>query len=90
VSTREAATLEALLEGVALPADKRALVRYARAQSADGKLLSLLDRLPDGEYGSLDEVGEALVPVQPSWRKPQADVPKAESGEPPGRSAYTR
>jgi Protein of unknown function (DUF2795) len=82
------AELQVLLEGVALPADKDDLLRRAREERADASTLELLERLPDREYGSLDEVGEALYPVQPvRSRSPQA--PSPESGLPPGGEAYT-
>ena len=85
-----AATLQVVLEGVPLPADKRTLIRYAREQRADERLLGRLATLPDREYSTLDEVGEELAPVQPSWRSPQADVPRPESGAPPGGDAYVQ
>ena len=52
-------------------------------------MLSLLLDLPDREYGTLDEVGEALAPVQPSGNPRQPHEPRAESGLPPGGEAYT-
>jgi hypothetical protein len=87
---QDAATLQAVLEGVPLPADRRTLIRYAREQRAEERLLGRLAALPDREYRTLDEVGEELVPVQPSWPSPQADVPRPESGEPPGGDGYVR
>jgi Protein of unknown function (DUF2795) len=89
VSIRDAAELQVLLEGVPLPAGKRELLDYARAQDAGGRLIGLLDRLPDRRYGSLDEVGEALEPVQPPRDARRMDEPRAESGIPPGGEAYT-
>src|SRR5919204_1120390 len=86
VDTRLAAELQVLLEGVPLPAQKRELVEYARGQ--DGDAARHLESLPDREYRSLDEVGEALAPVQPSRSQPDATVPHEESGEPPGGVAY--
>jgi Protein of unknown function (DUF2795) len=88
VSSR-AAEIQALLEGVPLPATKGELLRYARSENADGALAALLEAVPEREYRSLDEVGEALYPVQPSSQKPQPEQPRPESGEPPGREAYT-
>ena len=81
----EAARLQVVLEGVALPAKKRDLVEYARAQ--DGEAARLLERIPDREYRSLDDVGEALAPVQPRSSR-EAELPRAESGEPPGGDDY--
>jgi hypothetical protein len=89
VSIREAAQLQVLLEGVPLPAEKRELIDYAREQD-DHRLAGLLERLPDREYGSLDEVGEQLVPVQPERPSPDSDQPREESDLPPGGAAYTR
>ena len=83
------AELQALLEGVPLPAPKDALLDYARRQGADADALALLDSLPDEQYGSLDEVGETLHPVQPAFHKTQPHEPQPESGEPPGGEAYT-
>ncbi len=83
------AELQALLEGVDLPARKRELVHYARAQTARLELLRLLERLPEREYRSLDEVGEALEPVQPPRHQAPQRTPRAESGVPPGGEAYT-
>jgi hypothetical protein len=40
----------------------------------------LLERLPDREYKALDDVGEALAPVQPRGPDDDAEVPRAESG----------
>jgi uncharacterized protein DUF2795 len=91
VTTREAAELQVLLEGVPLPAGKQELLDYARAQDRN-QLARLLERLPESEYGSLDEVGEALEPVQPVQpHRASADArePRVESGEPPGGEAYT-
>ena len=83
---REAAQVQALLEGVPLPATKDELLAYARREdeAAAGKLRSL----PEREYRSLDEVGEELVSVQPSAREPRAALPREESGDPPGGEAY--
>jgi hypothetical protein len=88
VSIREAAQLQVLLEGVPLPADKEALIEYAREQDDHG-LAKLLERLEDREYGSLDEVGEELVPVQPERPSPDPHQPREESDLPPGGDAYT-
>src|SRR5919204_2552121 len=86
VDTRLAAELQVLLEGVPLPATKRELVAYARGQ--DGDAARYLESLPDREYRSLDEVGEALAPVQPARSRPDAAVPREESDAPPGGENY--
>ena len=85
VDTQHAVEVQTLLEGVSLPARKRELVAYARSQ--DGDAARYLESLPDREYRSLDEVGEALAPVQPSRPQPTTS-PHEESGEPPGGDAY--
>ena len=88
MSTREVAELQVLLEGVPLPASKQELMDYARAEDG-GRFAALLAQLPDREFGSLDEVGEELSPVQPERKQPDAQSPREESGKPPGGEAYT-
>jgi Protein of unknown function (DUF2795) len=83
----EVATLQTLLEGVPLPASKAELIRYARAQHGV-KPVHLLERLPDREYGSIDEVGEELVGVQPSASHDDPELPREESDLPPGGDDY--
>jgi Protein of unknown function (DUF2795) len=79
--------LQTLLEGVPLPARKRDLIRYAREQD-DHAPLDLLERLPDREYEKLDDVGEALLPVQPGASKAAAPLLREESDRPPGGDDY--
>jgi hypothetical protein len=86
VNQQRAAELQSVLEGVPLPAQKRDLLSYAREQ--DESSVADLQALPDREYSSLDEVGEALAPVQPQWPNPDVHEPRDESGEPPGGDAY--
>jgi hypothetical protein len=62
-TTQRAAELQVVLEGVPLPARKRQLVEYARRENEHAA--RDLAAIPDREYASLDEVGEALVRVQP-------------------------
>src|SRR5690348_14597398 len=88
MSTQETAELQVVLEGVSLPASKQELIDYARAEDG-GRFAPLLAQLPDREFGSLDEVGEALVSVQPEWPQPDPHQPREESGKPPGGEAYT-
>jgi uncharacterized protein DUF2795 len=83
------AELEVLLEGVALPASRDELVDYAAAQDDGNEPVAALRGLPEREYRSLDEVGEALSPVQPRRREQPAAPPRAESGDPPGHDRYT-
>ena len=82
MSTQTAALIQVVLEGVPLPATKAELVDYARSEDPD--VARLLEALPDREYRSLDEVGEALAPVQPPRSQPEAAVPREESDAPPG------
>jgi Protein of unknown function (DUF2795) len=88
MTRQEVAELQALLEGVPLPAGKQQLLDYARAEDG-ARLAPLLRRLPDREYRSLDDVAEALMPVQPERPQPDPHEPREESGKPPGGLAYT-
>jgi hypothetical protein len=87
-SFQRAAELQGLLEGVPLPATRGELIHYAVRQPGGNGFRAELERLPEREYGSLDEVGEALVSVQPDRSRAARD-PGAESGPPPGGEAYT-
>jgi hypothetical protein len=83
------AEIQVLLEGVPLPASRDQLLHHARREDGDAATLALLEGLPQREYASIDEVGEALRPVQPEPQPSQPHAPKPESGLPPGGSAYT-
>jgi hypothetical protein len=85
----EAARVQAVLEGVPLPATTRQLVAYAAAQPEGSDVAGLLRALGEREFESLDAVGEALAPVQPD-RAGRRRGPRAESGSPPGGEDYTR
>ena len=80
------AELQVVLEGISLPATKEALVEYARRH--DDEAARELESLPDREYRSLDEVGEALAPVQPRQHNEEAGLPREESDAPPGGDDY--
>ena len=80
------AELQGLLEGIALPATKDELIAYAHEQ--DASAARDLMSLPEREYRSIDDVGEALAPVQPQSSR-SSPTPHEESGEPPGGDAYT-
>ena len=86
MSTQTAALIQAVLEGVSLPTTKAKLVDYARREDPDAA--RLLEALPDREYRSLDEVGEALAPVQPPRSRREPAVPREESDLPPGGEDY--
>jgi len=86
VSIQRSAEIQVVLEGVRLPASKAELLEYARTQDVDAA--RKLESLPDRKYRSLDEVGEALEPVQPSSSGAQSAVPREESDAPPGGDAY--
>jgi hypothetical protein len=84
-----AAQLQVLLEGVPLPAEKAELLEYAVRQRAEPQVIADLRKIPDRKYGSLDEVGEALVREQPLDSEGAPPAPHEESGDPPGGDAYT-
>jgi uncharacterized protein DUF2795 len=83
----DVATLQGLLEGIDLPASKSDLISYAREQDDGTSAARLLERLPDREFRSLDDVGEALAPVQPKSSTDERQ-PKPESDQPPGGDDY--
>ena len=84
------AELQVLLEGVPLPSGRSALVQYALREGASGEQLALLRRLPERRYDNIDELAEELVGVQPPYEHEEPHSPSEESGEPPGREAYTQ
>ena len=86
----DAAVLQTLLEGVALPAEREELIRYAEREGATPTQLGMLARLPDREFETIDEVGEELVPVQPEREDEVPDAPREESGDPPGGDDYLK
>jgi hypothetical protein len=87
VNAQRSAEIQAVLEGVPLPARKSELVSYMREQ--DASFVSDLEGLPDEEFRSLDDVGRLLTLV-PTARQPDQSVPRAESGKPPGGDDYLR
>jgi len=84
------AFLDSVLSGVPLPAEKRELIAYARRQERGEEVAERLRALPDREYRTLDEAIEELERRNPrAWREPPpTELPKAESGRPPGGTAY--
>ena len=89
METSRATELQALLVGVALPAEKPALLEYAVRQRAEPAFIAALRSLPDRQYESLDEIGEELLHVQPPSEPAEPAAPHEESGAPPGGDAYT-
>ena len=81
--------LQTLLEGVDLPAEKDELIRYASREGATPTQLGLLQRLPEGEFATLDGVAEELRGVQPAREREVPHTPREESGRPPGGDDYT-
>ena len=89
MDTQRSAELQALLEGVSLPAARAELIDYVLAQEEGARFRGDLESLPDRQYETLDEVGEELIRVQPRRSAERAALPRDESGEPPGGAAYT-
>ena len=85
MNTRRAAEIQVVLEGIKLPATRDELVSYAMRW--DPAAAAELSSLPDRSFGRIDEVGEALLRVQPA-QEPQRTSPRPESGLPPGGDAY--
>lgn len=85
---REAAIVQVVLEGVALPAKKRELLAYARRQQTPAQALAALEGISEREYQTIDEVGEAIAQTQPAIGPRPAHEPKPESGEVPGGASY--
>lgn len=82
---QRSAEIQAVLEGISLPAKKQELISYMREQ--DGSFVSDLEGLPDEEFRSIDEVGRLLTLVVTA-PQPGQDLPRAESGNPPGGKDY--
>ncbi len=85
IDTQRAAVIQAVLEGVPLPARRSTLVDYARQH--DPSVADDLLGLPDEEFERLDDVG-ALLTLRPTASAPEPRSPRAESGQPPGGPDY--
>ncbi|HEU5362526.1 MAG TPA: DUF2795 domain-containing protein [Gaiellaceae bacterium] len=85
MNTQRTAEIQAVLEGVPLPATRSDLIGYARDH--DHSVAGELEGLPDQEFDRLDAVGELLMlaPTRPKERDP---LPLPESGKPPGGADY--
>ena len=86
IGTQRAAVVQAVLEGIPLPATKSELLAYARMQEPD--VTGDLAGLPDERFSRLDQVGELLTPA-PARATEDAPLPRPESGKPPGGDDYT-
>jgi Protein of unknown function (DUF2795) len=85
VNAQRAAEIQAVLEGVPLPATREQLLAYAQAN--DPAAVAALRGLPDEEYRRLDQVGELLT-LGPTVARSADGLPRPESGKPPGGSDY--
>jgi hypothetical protein len=85
MDAQRAAQIQAVLEGVPLPASKAMLIEYARRQ--DASIVRDLQGLPDEEFRRLDAVGELLT-LAPTAPAPGPRPPIPESGKPPGGPDY--
>jgi len=84
---QRAAEIQVVLEGIALPATRDELVRYAAQH--DAAAAAELEHLPNREYERLDDVGEELAPTS-AIRASSRPLPKPESDQPPGGLDYVR
>jgi hypothetical protein len=87
-SSQKAAIAQVLLEGIPLPVRKEKVLEYAERQGAEPEILTLLRTLPNEQFRNLDEIGEALVPVQPAFAPPDPQLPREESDAVPGGEGY--
>ena len=88
MNAQRVSEIQALLEGVPLPASRSMLVEYAAAEDRQAAAL-LEQRLPDQEFDHLDHVGELLLGgIRPPYAATPLPVP--ESGKPPGGDDYLR
>ncbi|HEY0416508.1 MAG TPA: DUF2795 domain-containing protein [Gaiellaceae bacterium] len=85
MNAQRAAEIQAVLEGVPLPATRDQLIAYARAE--DPAIVRDLEGLPDEEFDRLDAVGDLLT-LEPAAPKPGGSPPRPESGKPPGGDDY--
>jgi hypothetical protein len=89
VDTALAARAKAALEGAPLPASTGDLADHAARAGAEPDVVEAIRALPDRRVRSLDDLREALAPVQPpTGPAPRGARPRPESGWPPGGDAY--
>jgi hypothetical protein len=87
MNLQRSAEIQVVLEGVKLPATRDELVRYAALH--DPEAAAELERVPDREYRTIDEVGEELAATR-AVRPESERLPKPESGEQPGGDDYLK
>ena len=85
---QDAAIAQVVLEGIPLPVRKETVIEYAQRQDPDPEILALLRTLPNEQFDTIDEIGEALAPVQPAFALPEAHLPREENDAVPGGDAY--
>ena len=86
IGTQRATLVQAVLEGVALPATKAELLAYARGQEPD--VTADLLGLPDEKFSRLDDIGASLTRVA-SPPEDATPKPRPASDLPPGGDDYT-
>lgn len=60
---RSPADVSRYLRGIDFPADRDALIRHARRQDVDDKVLDLLDHMPNRDYGSMADVMKGISEI---------------------------
>ena len=85
MNTQRACEIQAVLEGVPLPATRSRLLEYARAQAPS--IVADLEGLPEIEFDRLDAVADLLT-MRPAPARPEHRLPRPESGQPPGGPDY--
>ena len=88
MNAQRAAEVQAVLEGIDLPATKHQLIAYARAY--DSAIARDLEGLPDEEFDRLDAVGALLTLQVTAPKPPEHGLPRPESGKPPGGDDYLK
>lgn len=88
MDAQRVAVLKTTLVGVDLPASRDELAEYALQERAEPLVVGRLHALPDREYGSLDEIAEEILRVQPPRIRPDPREPHEESGSSPVGDAY--
>src|SRR3954454_20267344 len=82
---QRSAEIQVVLEGISLPASRDQLVRYAAR--FDEAAARTLETIPNRQYERIDEVGDELAGTKPV-RAASDNLPKPESGQPPGGDDY--